>query len=415
MASNQFSICSSRKPGSETTESDVLSQNITNILPFSAMLPNFSPAANAMNVTDPLQFVDDEDSHIPGSSNSQEERRGRKNERERKRRAEVNEYFDVLATLLQVNRKNKADKTSVLQTAIDVIQAYETQLMRLASNNVQNPPHITEESSEMECLRNELAATKAQLDSKDAALERANDEISQLRTQLEELSASQSMVNTKNVPVLPTVPKPEAQSLAAALESIARMPQASEVHDLPQAFVHPLVPIKEESTRKSASQSSHRLCYTEHASIPPTKRLHRVSPKSSLDRYSHASTGPQTFSTSPSIGSLTEHFKDVQIKSNNSITISGNPIIPSKLGLSLDSGNPDPTPPSTESMIIKELDDSAVDARASFAYFDVTTSNPFNLPFDVGLPIEEIVSDPELLPQKVPSFSNLQIPEFFNF
>jgi hypothetical protein len=45
----------------------------------------------------------------------------KKNNRERQRRYEVNEKFTELAEVLGVVQKNKSDKVSVLQSAIDTV------------------------------------------------------------------------------------------------------------------------------------------------------------------------------------------------------------------------------------------------------------------------------------------------------
>lgn len=396
---------------------DLLGQNLNNMLPFSALLSNFPNATNQVNVPEAAPLVArDEDVQNPALMDPQEERRGRKNERERRRRAEVNECFDILASILKVNRKNKADKTSVLQTAISAIQAYEAQLMQLTSSGAQGSSQAAKDAMELDNLRKELAATKAQLDSKEAALKRANNEISQLRAQLNEATAVQAPASTSSttngVPVLPAVPKPETQSLAAALECITQMTQNKPVLDLPQTYPPPLPPIKEESGRKSPSPSSHRLDDPEDVAVPPTKRLHRVSPKASFHRYSQNSTNSQAYASSPSIGSLTDHFKDVDINANNNTKSTAASTLPSKSGLVFEFGNLDPVQTHADSMIIKDLDEASI---ATGSVPPNSNSNPFNLSFDVGLPIDEVVSDPELLPQKCPSFSNLQIPEFFTF
>lgn len=57
----------------------------------------------------------------PGLPPRELSRKSRKNNRERQRRMEVNESFDDLATLLQVERKTKSDKVTVLRKALDEI------------------------------------------------------------------------------------------------------------------------------------------------------------------------------------------------------------------------------------------------------------------------------------------------------
>ncbi len=83
----------------------------------------------------------DATSHEPTSSAPQRKRRGKKsaaaleaerrekkNNRERQRRQEVNDAFDELTRLLQVKRAHKSDKVTVLQAAVQALQAAEASL-----------------------------------------------------------------------------------------------------------------------------------------------------------------------------------------------------------------------------------------------------------------------------------------------
>ena len=65
------------------------------------------------------QNDDDDDDDEPVAV---EERKHRKNLKERERRMQVNKKFEELATVLNVTRKNKSDKVSVLIAAIDQLQ-----------------------------------------------------------------------------------------------------------------------------------------------------------------------------------------------------------------------------------------------------------------------------------------------------
>ena len=56
------------------------------------------------------------------------ERREKKNNRERQRRQEVNDAFDELTRLLHVKRAHKSDKVTVLQAAVQALQATEASL-----------------------------------------------------------------------------------------------------------------------------------------------------------------------------------------------------------------------------------------------------------------------------------------------
>lgn len=66
-----------------------------------------------------VQSVISSNTGYSGDTNS---RKVKKNNRERQRRFEVNEKFAELADVLGVVQKNKSDKVSVLQSAIDSIQ-----------------------------------------------------------------------------------------------------------------------------------------------------------------------------------------------------------------------------------------------------------------------------------------------------
>ena len=67
---------------------------------------------------------DDDDDGVPvkGKKRKQEDRRERKNQREKQRRTELNALFDNMVDLLGLPKETKADKVTVLASAINTIR-----------------------------------------------------------------------------------------------------------------------------------------------------------------------------------------------------------------------------------------------------------------------------------------------------
>jgi len=77
---------------------------------------------------------------VPRPDSPKMRRRARKNSRERQRRVELNEQFERLSCLLNVDRKGKMRKTSILLEAINVIGTLRTENSRLRAQNPSGTP-----------------------------------------------------------------------------------------------------------------------------------------------------------------------------------------------------------------------------------------------------------------------------------